>query len=194
MSRAPAGKTAGIRKEFFMRITITGKNIEISDYLKELAEKKVVKLDKYFKDTADVNVSMAVEHNRHIVEVTIRDDGHIIRGEEVTGDMYASIDSVLKKLERQIIKHRTKLEKQLKAGAFKQQKPVFVDNYEEELTDEHKIVKTKRFLLKPMSVDEAVMQLELLGHSFYMFLNSASGQINVLYLRKDGDYGLIEPE
>jgi len=157
--------------------------------------KKVTKLDKYFPEDTEVTVAMAVEHNRHIVEVTIPYSGGIIRGEEVSGDMYASIDNVLSKVEKQIVKHRTKLEKNLRAGAFKPAEPVYADTLDDALEDEpHRVVRVKRFDIKPMTVDEAMLQLELLGHSFYMFVNGDTGQINVIYLRKDGNFGLIEPE
>ncbi len=177
-----------------MRISITGKNIEISDYLRDLVDKKVGKLERYFPKDTEVQVTMAVERNRHIVEVTIPYDGGIIRGEEVTGDMYASIDNVLDKLEKQIIKHRTKLEKGLKSGAFKYDEPLFGGSYEEMEEQGPSIVRVKRFSIKPMSEEEAMLQLELLGHSFYVFENAQTGDINVLYARKDGNYGLIEPE
>ena len=107
-----------------MIITITGKNIEVSDYLESLIQKKVGKLDKYFPEDTEAHVTLAVEKNRHIVEVTIPYAGGIIRGEETSGDMYASVDNVLSKLEKQIVKHRTKLEKSLKAGAFTATEPV----------------------------------------------------------------------
>ena len=174
-----------------MRITISGKNIEVSDYLRELVEKKVGKLDRYFPRDAEVKVTMAVERNRHIVEVTIPYPGGIIRGEEVTGDMYASIDNVLDKLEKQIIRHRTKLEKSLKAEAFRYSEPVFSDSYEDVEEEGPHIVRVKRFDIKPMSIDEASLQMALLGHSFYVFSNSDTGDINVLYVRKDGNYGMI---
>ncbi|MBQ1817743.1 MAG: ribosome-associated translation inhibitor RaiA [Clostridia bacterium] len=173
-----------------MRISITGKNIEVSEYLHDLAVKKLAKLDRYFPADTNAQVTMAVEKNRHIVEVTIPYTGGIIRGEEVTGDMYASIDNVIAKLERQIIRHRTKLEKNLKAEAFNEPMPEYVEDEE----DGPRIVRTKRFSIKPMSVDEAVLQMELLGHSFFVFLNSETEDINVLYKRKDGNLGLIEPE
>ncbi len=177
-----------------MHISISGKNIEVSDYLRDLIDKKVSKLERYFPKEAEVQVTMAVEKNRHIVEVTISYDGIIIRGEEVTGDMYASIDNVLDKLEKQIIKHRTRLEKNLKSGAFKYEAPLFGGNYEDAEEEENKIVRVKRFPLKPMTEEEAMLQMSLLGHSFYMFLNADTDTINLLYLRKDGNYGLIEPE
>ena len=175
-----------------MRIIITGKNIEVSEYLEDLVTKKVSKLDKYFPEDTQAHVTLAVERNRHIVEVTIPYGGGIIRGEVACGDMYASVDSVLAKLEHQIVKHRTKLEKNLRQGAFKAD-PVYapIDEAEEE---PRKVVRVKRFAIKPMSVEEAILQMDLLGHSFYVFENAESGAANVLYLRKDGNYGLIEPE
>lgn len=178
-----------------MRITIYGKNLEVSDYLKDLVEKKVAKLERYFPQDTEVQVTLTVEKNRHIVEVTILYEGVIIRGEEVTGDMYASIDNVLDKLEKQIIRQRTRLEKRLRSGAFKYDQPVFGGSYEElEEEEGPRIVRVKRFNIKPMSEEEAMMQLELLGHAFYVFISSETGAMNVLYKRKDGNYGLIEPE
>ena len=173
-----------------MRISITGKGMEVSDYLRELALKKLAKLDRYFPADTVAQVTMAVEKNRHIVEVTIPYGGGIIRGEEVTGDMYASIDNVIAKLERQIIRHRTKLEKSLKAEAFNDPFP----GYAEEEDEGPRVVKVKRFSIKPMSEEEAILQMELLGHSFFVFTNAETEDINVLYKRKDGNLGLIEPE
>ncbi len=170
-----------------MRINITGKNIEVSDYLKELTEKKVGKISRYFKPETEVNVTLSVERTRHICEVTIPFDGGIIRGEEVTGDMYASIDNVLDKLEKQISRYRTKLSRSLRAGVE------FPPMQEEVEEPQRRIVRTKRFAYKPMGIDEAVLQMELLGHSFYVFTNAETDEVNVLYLRKDGNLGLIEP-
>ena len=177
-----------------MRISITGKNIAVSDYLNDLVNKKVGKLERYFPQDADVFVTLSVEKNRHIVEVTIPYEGGVIRGEEITGDMYASIDNVLDKLEKQIIRHRTRLEKCLRVGAVREIETrlgVEIDEAEEEGP---KIVRVKRFAIKPMSEEEAMLQIEMVGHSFYVFLNSETNQMNVLYKRKDGNYGLIEPE
>ena len=179
-----------------MRISIYGKNLEVSEYLHDLIEKKVSKLELYFPQDTEVQVTLSVEKSRHIVEVTIPYDGVIIRGEEVTGDMYASIDNVLDKLEKQIIRHRTRLEKSLRTGAFRYEEPVYGGSYED-MEDEGegpKIVRVKRFAIKPMSEEEAMLQLDMLGHSFYVFMNSDTGSMNVLYKRKDGNYGLIEPE
>lgn len=178
-----------------MRISITGKNMEVSEYLSDLVHKKVAKLDKYFSESTEAIVTMSVEKNRHIVEVTIPYPGGIIRGEEVSGDMYASIDNVLAKLERQIVKHRTKLEKNLSAGAFKGGAPAYLSDEEDwEEEEDARIVRVKRFDMKPMTVDEAMLQIDMLGHSFYVFTNCETNEINVLYKRKDGNFGLIEPE
>lgn len=173
-----------------MRILITGKNMEVSEYLRDLTMKKVGKLERYFPQDTEVQVTMSVEKNRHIVEVTIPYSGGIIRGEEITGDMYASIDNVIAKLEKQIIKHRTKLEKNLRYESFEADDSIY-DDYDEEGPQ---VVKVKRFSIKPMSVEEAMLQLDLLGHSFYVFTNAVTNDMNVLYRRKDGNFGLIEPE
>lgn len=178
-----------------MRISISAKNLEISDYLRDLTEKKVSKLERYFPQDTEAQVTLSVERSRHIVEVTIPCEGGIIRAEEVTGDMYASIDNVLDKIEKQILRHRTRLEKSLRSGAFRFEQPLYSDSYDE--FDEEagpRIVRVKRFNIKPMSEEEAMLQLELLGHSFYVFENADTNCINVLYKRKDGNYGLIEPE
>lgn len=172
-----------------MKITIIGKNIEISEYLRNLTNKKVSKLERYFPQDTEVQVTMSVEKNRHIVEVTIPYSEGLIRGEEVTGDMYASIDNVIAKLEKQIIRYRTKLEK-----ALRYDDDSSVPSYEEEEDEGPQIVKVKRFSMKPMSIEEAILQMELLNHSFFVFTNGETNDINVLYRRKDGNYGLIEPD
>ena len=171
-----------------MNVTITGKNMEVTDYLRELALKKIEKLDKYFPQDTEAQVVMAVEKSRHIIEVTIPYRGGVIRGEEVTGDMYASIDNVVAKLDRQIQKHKTKLSKSLRYEDAAE-KP---DYYDEREAMGPEIVRVKRFSMKPMSVEEAMLQMDLLGHSFFVFTNGETGDINVLYARKDGNYGLIE--
>ena len=175
-----------------MKFTFACKKISLNDSIKEYAEKKISKLDKYFPEDTEAHVTLSVEKNRHIVEITIPYSGGIIRGEEVSGDMYASIDTVIAKVEKQIMRHRTKLEKNLRAEAFAAQEASYAVDDEEE--EEHKVVRVKRFAIKPMDVEEAVLQMELLGHSFYVFENAEDGEVNVLYQRKDGNYGLIEPE
>lgn len=170
-----------------MKVNIVGKNLEVSDYLRDLTNKKIAKLERYLKPDTLVSVTLAVERSRHICEVTIPFDGIVLRAEEVTGDMYASIDNVLDKLERQIRRHRTKLARDLRAGIeFPPEDAAAEEPHRE-------IVRTKRFAYKPMSVEEAVLQMDLLGHSFYVFTNADTDQVNVLYLRKDGNLGLIEP-
>ena len=170
-----------------MRITIYGKNMEVSDYLKNTIDKKVSKLNKYFPDDTDVQVMLAVRKNQHVAEISIPLGNTILRAIDRTGDMYASLDGAVDKLDRQIRKYRTKLTRNLRESiAFHDTEPD--DDYT------GKVVKVKHFDMKPMSVDEAIMQLDLIGHEFYVFCNSETDMINVLYRRNDGDYGLIEPE
>lgn len=176
-----------------MIIKISGKNIDITEALRNQINKKVGKLERYFQPDAEAQVTMSVENYRHIVEVTIYFNGVVIRAEESTDDMYTSIDRVLDKLERQIHKHRTKLEKKFRTGAFKYDKPIFSTKIDPE-EYQPRIVKTKKFAIKPMTVDEAVLQMDLLGHSFFVFTNGDTEEVNVIYKRKDGNYGLIEPE
>ncbi|MDO4853572.1 MAG: ribosome-associated translation inhibitor RaiA [Clostridia bacterium] len=171
-----------------MRISISGKNLEISSYMREVAEKKLSKLDRYFPQDTEAQVTLSVEKNRHIVEVTIPHGGRLIRGEETTTDMYASLDNVLDKLEKQIVHNRTRLEKTLRQDAF-----VDLPIEEEDEEDGPKIVRFKSFPFKPMSEEEAMLQIDLLGHAFFVFENAETGDINVLYKRKDGNFGLIEP-
>lgn len=176
-----------------MKILISGKGMEVSNYLYELVEKKAGKLSRYFKPETEVQVTLSIEKSRHIAEVTVPFDGVILRVQESSGDMYASIDASLKKLERQIRKHRTRLEKRLYEGAFDYAEPLYgedVDEFEESPT----VVRTKNFPVKPMDVEEAELQMEMLGHSFFVFVNAATGQVNVLYKRHDGNLGLLEPD
>ncbi len=175
-----------------MRITISGKNLEITDSLRNQVNKKVSKLERFFGEDVEAQVTLSVEGYRHIVEVTIPFNGIVIRGEESTDNMYASIDMVIDKLESQIRKHRTRLGKRIKSGAFKNDALAGLEDGKE--GHEPRIVRTKRFAVKPMSVEEATLQMELLGHSFFVFTNASSNEVNVLYKRKDGNYGLIEPD
>lgn len=170
-----------------MTIKINGRKIEVTEGLKSYIEKKISKLEKYFGETALANVTISVQKDHHIVEVTIFQDSMIYRAEVSNDDMYAAVDKVEDVLERQIRKQRTRLEKKLKKGAFID---IPAELYPEE--KEFKIVKTKVYSAKPMSVEEAILQMNLLGHSFYIFVNSATEDKNVVYKRKDGDYGLIE--
>ena len=178
-----------------MILTVKGKGMQISYYMDDLVEKKARKLDRYFRDDTEVIVVLSIEKSRHICEVTVPFyKGNILRTEVSSGDLYSSIDGALKKLERMIRKHRTRLEKNLHEKAYTYDEPVFDE--EEPLMDEPeaKIVKRKAFPAKPMSVEEAQMQMELLGHEFFAFVNEETGETNILYKRRDGDLGLLEPE
>ena len=176
-----------------MRITITGRNIELTAGIKEAVEEKLSKLEKYFKPDTDVNVTLSVEKERQKIEVTIPTKGHTIRAEEVSNDMYVSIDLVEETLERQLIKYRTKIiSKKMNAAAnFKAE--YLEDKYEEE-EEEIKIVRSKRYDLKPMYPEDACIQMELLGHDFFVFVNAETDEVNVVYKRKSNTYGIIEPE
>lgn len=177
-----------------MKITVSGKNIDVTDALRDTVIRKISKLDRYFNPEVEAQVTLSVEKNRHIIEVTIPFDGVILRGEESTEDMYASIDNVLDKLERQIDKHKTRIVRKLRENSVRIVDSPAADTNDAEGAYNPVIVKTKRFAIKPMPVDEAVLQMDLLGHSFFVFLNGETEEVNVVYKRKDGRYGLIEPE
>lgn len=174
-----------------MNIQITGKNIPVTDSLREIVQKKLKKLDRYFEPDTEVIVVLSIERARQIVEVTIPLGGFILRGEESTDDMYASVEGVVRKLEKQIHHHRTRLERRLRGDAFHD-----ISDMPEETQAEvqHIVVRTKRFAVKPLDVDEAALQMQLLGHDFFVFMNADSGEVNVIYKRKDGNFGLIEPQ
>jgi putative sigma-54 modulation protein len=176
-----------------MKITVSGKNIDVTDALRDTVIKKISKLEKYFNPDVETQVTLSVQKSHHIIEVTIPFGGVILRGEESTDDMYASIDNVLDKLERQIRKHKTRLERRMRENSLRPQgEPVTAGDEEDEYLP--LIVRTKKFAIKPMPVDEAVLQMDLLGHSFFVFQNAETEEVNVVYKRKDGRYGLIEPE
>lgn len=175
-----------------MRIKITGRNIELTEGLKAAVEDKLNKLEKYFTPDTEVNVTLSVEKERQKVEVTIPMKGSYIRSEQVSSDMYVSIDLVEEIIERQIRRYRKKLiDKKQAAISFSQ---AFIEEDDEVQDDEIQIVKTKKFAIKPAIPEEACLQMEMLGHNFYVFLNADTDQVNVVYKRKNGTYGLIEPE
>lgn len=174
-----------------MKIVVSGRNIEVTQGIREAVEKKLSKLEKYFKPEVEAHVTLNVEKNRQIVEVTIPFNGVILRGEESNNDMYASIDIVSDKLERQVRKQKTKLERRKHSDSLRFQN---IPDYHSKGNEEAKIVKTKKFAIKPMSEEEAVLEMELLAHNFFVFENANSNEVNVVYKRKDGNYGLIEPE
>jgi putative sigma-54 modulation protein len=175
-----------------MRTIVSGKNFDITDAIRDRVHKRLSKFEKYFSPDTEAHATLSVEKNRHIIEVTIPFNGVILRGEEATGDMYTSIDNVVDKLERQMRRQKTKLERRIKDDSIR------FENWAaptEEFEDEEvRVVRTKRFAMKPMPTEEAVLQMELLGHNFFVFSNAETEEVNVVYKRKDGNYGLIEPE
>lgn len=179
-----------------MKLEIRGKNIEVTNALKDYTTKRLSKLEKYLDEVKVAQVALSVEGEMHKVEVTIPLNGMILRGEEATDDMYTSIDMVEDKLEKQLEKHKTKLYRHHRGIGLRQ---AVRDEIEQQLKENEKsaepfkIVRTKRFALKPMDEEEAIMQMNLLGHNFFMFFNAQSEEVNVVYKRKEGNYGLIEP-
>lgn len=177
-----------------MKMNYAGKNIEVTDALRDITEKKLGKLDKYFDKDIEGNTTFSTEKNRKIIEVTINLPGTIIRAEESTDDMYASIDRAVDVLERQIRKYKTKLQDKYQNNkTIRFENVVSMNNQDKAVDDSPKIVRTKRFGLKPMNTEEAVLQMELLGHNFFVFRDADTADTNVVYKRKDGNYGLIEP-
>ena len=174
-----------------MKFIIVGRNLEVTPALKSAVEDKIGKLAKYFNPDTEVHVTLSVEKERQKIEVTIPVKGNIIRYEQVSSDMYVSIDLVEEIIERQLKKYKTKIvDKQQTAEAFSQ---MYVENnYMDD--EEVKIVRSKKFDIKPMYPEDACIQMELLGHGFYVFINAETDQVNVVYKRKGDTYGLIEPE
>ena len=174
-----------------MKVKVIGKNIEVTEALRNIVEKKISRLDRYFGSDVEAHTTMSVQKNNHTIEVTIPFNGVILRAEERNEDMYISLDIVMDKLERQIRKQKTRLEKRNHGTSLKFQGiPQYINNDEEDM--DYKILKIKKFSFKPMSAEEAVLQMELLGHSFFVYMNDESSEVNVVYKRKDGNYGLIE--
>jgi putative sigma-54 modulation protein len=174
-----------------MRIVVKGKNVEVTDAMRSYVLKKVQRVDRYFNNIQDGLVSLSMERGRFKAEITMQISGAILRAEEQRSDMYAAIDQMAEKLERQVKRHKEKVTDKGKPA----REEVFEAELEHGSSEEPPtIVKTKRFDWKPMEPEEAVEQMELLGHSFFVFRNASSEQVNVVYKREDGNYGLIEPE
>ena len=174
-----------------MKFTISGKNIDVTEGLKAAVRDKLGKLERYFTPDTEVIVTMSVEKERQKIEVTIPVKGNIIRSEQVSNDMSVSIDLVEEVLERQLRKYKEKIvAKQQDGGNFKKE---FLEKESEPL-DEVRIIRTKRFDMKPMYPEDACIQMELLGHNFFVFCNAENEEVNVVYKRKGNTYGLIEPE
>ena len=174
-----------------MKFIIIGRNIDITEGLKSAVQEKLGKLERYFTPETEIHVTLSVEKDRQKIEVTIPVKGNIIRSEQVSSDMYVSIDLVEEVIERQLRKYKTKIVNQQQAGGNFQKE--FVED--EFLEDEEvKIIRTKKFGIKPMYPEDACVQMELLGHNFYVFRNAETDEVNVVYKRKANTYGLIEPE
>ncbi|MCD8104734.1 MAG: ribosome-associated translation inhibitor RaiA [Lachnospiraceae bacterium] len=174
-----------------MKFRISGKNIEVSDGLRMAIQDKLGKLERYFTSDTEIIVTLSVEKERQKIEVTIPVRGNIIRSEQVSNDMYVSIDLVEEVIERQLRKYKEKIiDRHQGGGNFRQE---FIEKESEPL-DEVQIIRTKHFGMKPMYPEDACVQMELLGHSFFVFRNVETEEVNVVYKRKGGTYGLIEPE
>ena len=176
-----------------MNYIMSGKNILLTDALKDYAKEKIGKVERYFEPSTKLYITFSVQKGRQIVEVTSRYKGIVFRVEEENHDMYAAIDRASDVLERQIRKNRTRLAKKLYENPLKYEK-VFSDIDENEEEEEYNLIKNKKFSMKPMDVDEAILQLNLVGHTFFVFVNSSSNEVNVVYRRKSGGYGILKPE
>lgn len=174
-----------------MKITISGKNIDVTEGLRAAVQDKLGKLERYFTPDTEVIVTLSVEKERQKIEVTIPVKGNIIRSEQVSNDMYVSIDLVEEVIERQLRKYKTKIvDKKQEGGNF--QKAYIENDYMED--EEIRIIRSKKFGMKPMFPEDACVQMELQGHNFYVFRNAETDEVNVVYKRKGNTYGLIEPE
>ena len=175
-----------------MNINIVGKNVDVTGGLRKTVEEKLGKLEKYFSEDTKVNVTLSVDKERHKIEVTIPLKGKIIRSEQVSNDMYVSIDLVEETIERQLKKYKNKLIDKHQDAAVSFKREFLEKEYVDE--DEVKIERVKRFDIKPMYPEDACVQMELLGHNFYVFINAETDQPCVVYKRKANTYGLIEPD
>jgi len=174
-----------------MQLSVKGRSLEVTDALRSYAEEKLRRLTKYFENIVTANVVLSLEKHRQIAEVTLRVRDLTIRAEESTEDLYSSIDLVVEKLERQILRYKERIAGHVTRGASREERDASAITAVE---TESRLVKTKRFAVKPAEVDEAIMQMDLLGHNFYVFRNARTDEVNVVYRRRDGHYGLIEPE
>lgn len=175
-----------------MSIIVKGRNINVTPALKEYVEKKITKVTKQFKAVGEITVVMRVEKGNHIVEITVPASGILLRAQETTKDMYSSIDLVVEKIERQVHKYKTRLVRR-KYSNFAEE-AVQVKTQAPEDDQDFEIVKSKRFVMHPMSAEEAILQMNLLNHDFFVFYDVELGNTNVVYRRKDGKYGLLSPE
>jgi len=175
-----------------MRFIITGRNIDVTEGLRNAVESKLGKLDRFFAPETEVHVTLSVTREDQKIEVTIPVKGKIIRAEETSSDMYVSIDLVEEVIERQLKKYKNKIiDRQQNAEDFREE---YIEKEYADEQDDVKIIRTKKFAVKPMDPEEACVQMELLGHNFFVFYNGETDEVNVVYKRKGGTYGLIEPE
>lgn len=174
-----------------MSVNVKGRNIDVTPALREYVEKKIMKVTKQFKTVGDISAVLKVEKGNHIVEITVPASGILLRAQETTKDMYSSIDLVVEKIERQIHKYKTRLMKRKYSNFAEPAAPAPVAEAEE---GEFQIVKNKRFVMHPMTPEEAILQMNLLNHDFFVFFDPDLGATNVVYRRKDGKYGLLSPE
>lgn len=183
-----------------MNFIISGKNIDVTPGLKDTIEQKLGKLERYFTPETEIIVTLSVEKERQKIEVTIPVKGNIIRSEQTSSDMYVSIDLVEEVIERQLRKYKNKLVAKSQghptaaSSGSNFKKEFFESDDESQTDDEIRIVRTKRFGIKPMYPEDACIQMDLVGHSFFVFCNAETDEVNVVYKRKDGSFGLIEPE
>lgn len=173
-----------------MKITTIGRKCTIRDSFKEHAEKKLKKIERFFGDSAEAKITATVEKNVQIVEVTVLNNGLVFRSQERAENMNDALDLCVDSLIRQIRKNKTRIEKKLRSGAFDD----IIDDVPVDEEAEYDVVRTKRVELRPETVEEAILKMNLIGHRFYMFLNAESGNVSVVYVRNDGGYGLLEPE
>lgn len=173
-----------------MNITVIGRKCSPRESFKERADKRLAKVDRFFSEEADARITVTVEKSFQTVEITVNSDGIVFRAQERAENMNDALDKCVDTLIRRIRKNKTKLEKRLRSGAFDEPAEAYEDVPEE--TD-FEVVRTKAVSVKPQSVEEAILQMNMLGHEFYMFMNSATEAISLVYKRKDGGYGLLEP-
>ena len=175
-----------------MKITYTARKVNLRDNFKERAEKKLLKFEKLFSEDAAVNVVVTLEKNRQTVEITIRDNGMVYRAESTMEEMNDALDRVVDILMRQIRKNKTRLEKRIKTGSIEDF--VMQNSEPDDVEDEdYRVVRKKQVIIKPISVDEAILEMNMVNHNFFMFINADTDEVNVVYKRADGNYGLLEP-
>lgn len=175
-----------------MKITYTARKVNLRENFKERVEKKLSKFQKIFSDEATVNVVVTLEKNRQTVEITVRDSGWVYRAESTMPEMNDALDKTVDILTRQIRKNKTRLEKRIKSGSL-DDFVVATPEVTEPAEDEYKVLRKKQVIVKPISVDEAILEMNMISHDFFMFINAETDEVNVVYKRADGNYGLLEP-